>query len=229
MEGRYPAVKRIPTTTMSQDATAADIGGDGEGKQGLQRQSSNKGFAYVTLVTSDAYVDGALVLLHSLRQTLTPHSILCLATTSDLSQHSLDRLYKHFDGVIGTTVLQSTDNEGLGLLGRPDLRSTLTKIQLWNPALFGAWDAICYLDADTLVRLPIDDIFSRVEPWRHDNHSSWKNGGLIAAAPDTGWPDCFNSGVLLLAPGHGCYEDLARHVTSSSSASFDGKVPYYVF
>ncbi|KAJ2455194.1 glycogenin glucosyltransferase [Coemansia sp. RSA 2336] len=177
-------------------------------------------FAYVTLVTSDAYVDGALVLLHSLRRTLTPHSILCLVTPVTLSQDSLQRLRHHFDGVIETDLHKSYDTRNLALLGRPDLCSTLTKIQLWHPALFGAWTAICYLDADTLVRQSIDDVFSRFYDWRSDN-PAWGQGGLVAAAPDTGWPDCFNSGVLLLAPGLECYQALQRRATQSN-ASFDG-------
>ncbi|KAI9506807.1 glycogenin 1, isoform CRA_c, partial [Coemansia spiralis] len=177
-------------------------------------------FAYVTLVTSDSYVDGALVLLHSLRRTLTSYSIVCLVTPLTLSESSLQRLHQHFDGVIETGVRQSTDDHGLALLGRPDLRSTLTKIQLWDPALFGAWDALCYLDADTLVRQSIDDLFSRFYTWRSDV-VEWRQGGLISASPDTGWPDCFNSGVLLLAPGYECYQGLVSRATRSD-ASFDG-------
>ncbi|KAJ2538795.1 glycogenin glucosyltransferase, partial [Coemansia sp. RSA 1933] len=175
--------------------------------------------AYATLVTSDSYVDGALVLLHSLRRALTPYSIVCLATPASLSADSLQRLRQHFDGVIETDLHRSTDHRALAVLGRPDLWSTLTKIQLWNPALFGAWDAVCYLDADTLVRQPIDDMFSRLQTWR-SNMPDWRQGGLISASPDTGWPDCFNSGVLLLAPGHECYEALVRRV-ALKNASFD--------
>ncbi|KAJ1720396.1 glycogenin glucosyltransferase [Coemansia erecta] len=177
-------------------------------------------FAYVTLVTSDGYVDGALVLLHSLRRTLTPFSVVCLATPHTLSAFSLQRLHEHFDGVIETDVRLSSDDQGLELLGRPDLRSTMTKIQLWDPALFGAWDALCYLDADTLVRQSIDDLFSRYHTWREET-PRWREGGLVAASPDTGWPDCFNSGVLLLAPGYECFQSLVRRA-SSLAASFDG-------
>ncbi|KAI8325295.1 nucleotide-diphospho-sugar transferase, partial [Martensiomyces pterosporus] len=177
-------------------------------------------FAFTTLVTSDSYVDGALVLLHSLRRTLTPYNIVCLATPLTLSADSLRRLHQHFDGVIETDLRLSDDDQGLSVLGRPDLRSTLTKIQLWDPALFGAWDAVCYLDADTLVRQPIDDVFGRFYTWR-ENTPAWSDGGLIAASPDTGWPDCFNSGVLLLAPGYACHRDLLRRASLVGS-SFDG-------
>ncbi|KAJ1936059.1 glycogenin glucosyltransferase, partial [Linderina pennispora] len=176
-------------------------------------------FAYVTLVTSDGYVDGALVLLHSLRRTLTGHNILCLATPSTLSPQSLLRLHKHFDGVIETDLQLSDDHRGLSVLGRPDLRSTLTKIQLWDPALFGAWDALCYLDADTLVRQSIDDVFDRLYSWR-ESMADWKDGGLVAASPDTGWPDCFNSGVLVVAPGYQCHRQLMQRA-ATTGASFD--------
>ncbi|KAJ2159487.1 glycogenin glucosyltransferase [Coemansia sp. RSA 552] len=177
-------------------------------------------FAFVTLATSDSYVDGALVLLHSLRRTLTRHSIVCLATPETLSSTALRRLREHFDGVIEADLRQSSDDHNLALLGRPDLRSTLTKIHLWDPALFGAWSAVCYLDADTLVRQPIDDVFERFGSWRAAT-PEWRQGGLVAAAPDTGWPDCFNSGVLLLAPGFECHQGLLRRV-AQTGASFDG-------
>ena len=38
--------------------------------------------AYVTLVTSDSYVLGALVLAHSLRKSKTTRNIVCLATAT---------------------------------------------------------------------------------------------------------------------------------------------------
>jgi len=39
-----------------------------------------------------------------------------------------------------------------------------------------------FLDADTLVLDNVDELFERPE---------------LAAAPDVGWPDCFNSGVFV--------------------------------
>ncbi|PIA18124.1 nucleotide-diphospho-sugar transferase, partial [Coemansia reversa NRRL 1564] len=193
--------------------------GESQASEAATADSAER-FAFVTLVTSDPYVDGALVLLHSLRRTQTPHSIICLATPSTLSHLSMSRLRQHFDGVIESDLQQSSDIRNLSLLGRPDLRDTLTKIQLWDPALFGAWSAICYLDADTLVRLPIDDVFGRFYTWR-SSFAEWRHGGLVAASPDTGWPDCFNSGVMLLAPGYECHQGLLREA-AKPSASFDG-------
>ena len=45
--------------------------------------------AYVTLVTNDAYVLGALVLGHSLRRTQTERVLVCMVTTgvSDLQRY----------------------------------------------------------------------------------------------------------------------------------------------
>jgi glycogenin glucosyltransferase len=39
-----------------------------------------------------------------------------------------------------------------------------------------------FLDADVLVLRNIDELFNREE---------------LSAAPDAGWPDCFNSGVFI--------------------------------
>ena len=38
------------------------------------------------------------------------------------------------------------------------------------------------MDADTMVLQNVDDLFNREE---------------LSAAPDAGWPDCFNSGVFV--------------------------------
>lgn len=45
-------------------------------------------------------------------------------------------------------------------------------------------------------------------------------GHKFAAAPDIGWPDCFNSGVMMLTPNMGDYWSL--QTLASSGASFDG-------
>jgi glycogenin glucosyltransferase len=44
---------------------------------------------------------------------------------------------------------------------------------------------VIYLDADTLVIRPLSHLFDLAAPF--------------AAAPDIGWPDCFNSGPSLFA------------------------------
>ncbi|KAJ1920408.1 glycogenin glucosyltransferase [Mycoemilia scoparia] len=194
---------------------------------------ADRRYAYITLVTSDDYIQGALVLFHSIRHLSGSRlPVVCLATPSFLSPESLSLLESTFDSVIHAEPTVSTNNAGLTLLGRPDLAYTLTKIELWRPSLAQDWDALLYLDADTLINNNVDDVFERVDRWKSDSDaahasshtmSKWECGDLIAAAPDIGWPDCFNSGVMLIRPGVVCYNDLiSRANTPNTNGSFDG-------
>lgn len=51
----------------------------------------------------------------------------------------------------------------------------------------------------------IDELFDREE---------------LSAAPDAGWPDCFNSGVFVFKPSEETYTDLLQFALSIGS--FDG-------
>lgn len=52
----------------------------------------------------------------------------------------------------------------------------------------------------------IDELFEREE---------------LSAAPDPGWPDCFNSGVFVFRPSLETYDKLLEY--STEHGSFDGK------
>lgn len=52
----------------------------------------------------------------------------------------------------------------------------------------------------------VDDLFDREE---------------LSAAPDAGWPDCFNSGVFVFVPSDETYRNLLAFAITSGS--FDGK------
>ena len=62
---------------------------------------------------------------------------------------------------------------------RSELGITFTKLHCWRLIQF---KKCVFLDADTLVLSNIDDMFDREE---------------LSAAPDAGWPDCFNTGVFV--------------------------------
>ncbi|OMJ15160.1 Glycogenin-1 [Smittium culicis] len=192
---------------------------------------NNLNAAYATLVTNDSYVNAALVLAHSIRSTDTKYKLLCLATESNISPSNLSRLKNSFDSLINVNTLTSNNTQGLQLLERPDLADTYTKIQLWNPDLFPNCDSICYLDSDILVLQNLDTIFQRYYIYSQDLDScNPKMHGLISAAPDMGWPDCFNSGVMLIHPNTSTFSDLVNLVTNdqnlinsnSNGLSFDG-------
>lgn len=150
-------------------------------------------YAFVTLLNSSSYLPGALVLCHALRD-LHPSAtrkadfrLVCIVTPETVDVASIKELRKAFDEVIGVEVISSGSEgaEDLVLLGRPDLHSALTKLHVFRLGERG-YDKVIYLDADVLPLRPIDHLF--FDPHR------------FSACPDIGWPDCFNSGVMVFKP-----------------------------
>ncbi|KAI9474575.1 glycogenin [Coemansia mojavensis] len=183
---------------------------------------------FATLLTTDSYVHGALTLAASLRETGTTHEIICLVADGQLSKPALERLELAFDRVINVPILQSNDLKNLALLGRPDLGSTVTKIGIWSLV---EYDRIAFLDADTLVLNSIDVLLDSVTDKSvpgsdvaigHDirPNGGMRNPGLLAAAPDLGWPDCFNSGVFVAQPSLETHARLLQLL--ATQGSFDG-------
>jgi glycogenin glucosyltransferase len=97
----------------------------------------------------------------------------------------------------------NNDLTALEIMGRPDLLSTFTKIALWQQVQFRK---IIYLDADTLPLRAPDELFDLPVPF--------------AAAPEVGFPDCFNSGVMALEPSPEIYNRLLDFAIQGTS--FDG-------
>ncbi|KAH7720152.1 UVT-5 protein [Aphelenchoides avenae] len=157
--------------------------------------------AWVTLATNDGYAVGALVLAHSLRKVGTVHKIHVLITDG-VSSRVRDQLSAVFDEVSVVNVLDSNDPENLSLTGRPDLGVTFTKLHCWR---LTQYEKAVFLDADTLVVRNSDELFERPQ---------------IAAAPDIGWPDCFNTGVFVFVPSIETYRELLNFALTHGS--FDG-------
>jgi len=72
------------------------------------------------------------------------------------------------------------------------------------------YEKCVFLDADTMVLQNVDDLFEREE---------------LSAAPDVGWPDCFNSGVFVFRPSSETYSKLLKF--AKTVGSFDGKELVY--
>ncbi|XP_039276544.1 proteoglycan 4 isoform X2 [Nilaparvata lugens] len=139
------------------------------------------GFAWVTLATNDSYSLGALVLAHSLKRVNTAHQLAILITPG-VTEAMRTQLSAVFNVVKEVDVLDSKDTANLALLARPELGITFTKLHCWR---LTQYDKCVFLDADTLVLQNCDELFEREE---------------LSAAPDVGWPDCFNSGVFVYKP-----------------------------
>ncbi|PPQ63767.1 hypothetical protein CVT24_004309 [Panaeolus cyanescens] len=163
-------------------------------------------FAFVTLVSSDSYLPGALAQVAALKELHpTNHDCqtLCLVTPESLDVATIKALRKAFNLVVGVEILEQENNTNLALLGRPDLTTVLTKLHVFRLVQF---QKIIFLDADVLPIRPLDHLFNLPHEF--------------AAVPDVGWPDIFNSGVLVLTPGNEKFDQL--YTLMKSSPSWDG-------
>eukprot|EP00794_Sanderia_malayensis_P011399 gene11399-12586_t len=164
-------------------------------------KSGCKEEAFVTLATNDSYATGALVLGDSLKKVNTCKK-LAIIVTRDVSQIQRQRLSQLWDYVLEVEKLESNDKINLALIERPELSVTFTKLKIWTLEQF---QKCVFMDADTLVIQNIDDLFERDE---------------LSAAPDIGWPDCFNSGVFVFVPSQETYTALIQF--ADEHGSFDG-------
>ncbi|XP_041974781.1 uncharacterized protein LOC121730058 isoform X2 [Aricia agestis] len=157
--------------------------------------------AWVTLATNDSYGLGALVLAHSLRRagSAVPAVVLITPSVTDAMR---ERLGAVFAEVITVDVLDSGDAAHLALLQRPELGITFTKLHCWN---LTQYEKCVFLDADTLIVQNCDELFDREE---------------LSAAPDVGWPDCFNSGVFVFRPSAETFSNIIKF--AQERGSFDG-------
>ena len=110
---------------------------------------------------------------------------------------------KAFDHVCNVQTITNSDLTQLKIMNRADLASTFTKFSLWSQTQFSK---IVYLDADTLPLRAPDELFSLDVPF--------------AAAPELGFPDFFNSGVMVLQPSLETFEALKAEAIRDGS--FDG-------
>jgi glycogenin glucosyltransferase len=120
-----------------------------------------------------------------------------------LSADTITKLKPLYDYLIPVERIRTPSPANLYLMGRPDLSFAFTKIALWRQTQFRK---IVYLDADVVALRALDELF--------DIDASF------AAAPDIGWPDAFNSGVMVISPNMGEY--WALQTMAATGDSFDG-------
>ncbi|XP_063698458.1 glycogenin-1 isoform X2 [Culicoides brevitarsis] len=158
-------------------------------------------YAWVTLATNDSYALGALVLAKSLKSLNTAYPCVVLVTDG-VTPTMRTTLSEVFQTVQMVDLFDSKDEAHLSLIRRPELGITFTKIACWKLTQF---EKCVFLDADTLVLRNSDSLFDRDE---------------LSAAPDVGWPDCFNSGVFVFKPSMETYNKITEFALTEGS--FDG-------
>lgn len=85
----------------------------------------------------------------------------------------------------------------------------LTKLHIFR--LSPLFKTIIYLDADVLPLRPLDHLFDSTSPH------------VISACPDTGWPDCFNSGVMVIRPSESDFEGMRNLLKEAAESAEDAE------
>ncbi|KAJ6187613.1 hypothetical protein N7519_002521 [Penicillium mononematosum] len=164
---------------------------------------SNGGAVYCTLLLSDNYLPGAMVLAHSLRDNGTKARLVALFTPDRLQSSTIDELRTVYDELVPVSSMVNDTPANLWLMDRPDLIATFTKIELWR---LTQYQRVVYIDCDVVALRAPDELLSLEADF--------------AAAPDVGWPDCFNSGMMVLRPNLQDY--YALRALAQRGISFDG-------
>ncbi|KAJ2973192.1 hypothetical protein NUW58_g8999 [Xylaria curta] len=158
---------------------------------------------YATLLLTDTYLPGALVLAHSLRDAATTKKLAALVTLDSVSAEAITQLQSVYHYIIPVPRIRNAYPANLQLMNRTDLHSAFTKVNLWSQTQFRK---IVYIDADVVAYRAPDELFDIAHPF--------------SAAPDIGWPDLFNTGVMVLTPNMGDY--YAMMAMAERGISFDG-------
>lgn len=119
--------------------------------------------AYATLVMKEPhYINGALALAQSLRQSNTQYDIVCMITPDIIQFNSI--LLKLFDKVITVPYL-SYISPKLKTKKQNDIYNEWKDISYtkWN-CLMLPYKKICFLDADLVIQKNIDDLFKLPAP-----------------------------------------------------------------
>lgn len=164
--------------------------------------------AIFTLLYNPDYIPGAILLGKKLLNLNDNFYRGIIIDKSKFTITQLKFLLNFYNELIDIEPIVSTDSN-LSLLNRPELNKTWSKIQLWNLLKF---NKILYLDCDTL---PLNKKFFNLF-----NIDFPKN--KILASPDCGFPDIFNSGVMVLKPNLNDYNNLINLIKFGNNISFDG-------
>ena len=191
-----PGPVAAPTTATTDD----DDGGGG---------GDSRPTCYASLITSDDFLPGVQVLLHSLSKTLAspagaasrPRPVVVLVT-AQVSPATRARLAADCAAGPGARRIKLEIIEVPAIPNPNDkvhvkgwVNAGYTKLHVFNLTRFRK---VVYIDADALVLENIEDLFARPGP--------------VAAAPDVFPPDKFNAGVMVVTPSAGLFADMRARI-----------------
>lgn len=172
--------------------------------------SSNKkeSYAFVSIITSDDYLRGLLVLHRSLIDTNTQYPFLTLIT-EDISVDTVSVLDKHH---IPYKVIKTKINNPTDVDQSHRWFPTYSKLNIFDQTQY---DKVVYLDADMLILRNIDELF------KFPHMSAVIAGGML---PGKSTRKHLNSGMFVLEPSHELFEDMMSKVGKIEKLESGGSI-----
>jgi glycogenin glucosyltransferase len=160
-------------------------------------------FCYATLITSNDFLPGLQVMLHSLIKTKTELRIIVLLTP-EVTESSRDKLSSmKAMGSSGKLVeiieVPAIPNPNAKVHVEGWINAGYTKLHIFNLTQFSK---IVYIDADVLVLKNVDELFDRPG---------------LSAAPDVFPPDKLNAGVMVVEPSASIFEEMMAQIETLTS------------
>lgn len=157
--------------------------------------SKNTLYSYITVLSTDNYLYGVIILYHSLKNTKTKYNFLCL-TTPNIKNETKNILKQHN---IKTENIQSITNP---YNNDPNDRKihNYSKLNIFNLHQF---KKIVYLDADMLILQNIDELFNK------PHMSAVNANGLLEKYKN--W-NHLNSGIMVIEPNKKLFNDIKSKI-----------------
>lgn len=154
--------------------------------------------AFLSILTTDDYLPGLLVLNSSLREVESQYPLHVLLTP-DISQNVIDVLDKNC--ISHSTISQKINNPtDIDLHHRWFL--TYSKLAMFDQIQY---TKIVYIDADMLVLRNIDELFER------PHMSATNDGGMLPRKNELRHQK-LNSGLIVIEPSHKLFDDMMGKV-----------------
>lgn len=162
------------------------------------RLDSNKkeNYAFVSIITSDDYLPGLLVLHKSLVEANAQYPFLVLIT-EDISVNTISTLDK---SCIPCKTVKTKINNPTNVDQSHRWFPTYSKLNVFDQTQY---DKIVYLDADMLILRNIDELF------KYPHMSAVIAGGML---PGKSARRHLNSGIFVFEPSHELFEDMVGKI-----------------
>lgn len=164
--------------------------------------------AFVSVLTTNDYLPGLLVLNSSLKSVNTKYPFHILLTP-DISRETIDILEKNF---ISYSIIPQTIDNPTDVGTQHRWFPTYSKLAVFNQTQY---KKVVYMDVDMLVLRNIDELFN------FPHMSATNAGGMLPRKAS--WTH-LNSGLFVLEPFHVLFEDMMNKVGKIENLESGGSV-----